>query len=347
MPEQVDAASMPLVTVVAVVRDEEPYLEAMVRSILGQDYPHPLHMVLAVGPSQDRTREIADKLAVETGRVTVVDNPTGSKPLGLNAGLARMPEGHSIFVRVDGHTVAEPTYVRRAVEALQAAGADGVGGRMVPVGNTPVQKAVARAMVHPAGLGAASFHTGGSAGPADTVYLGTFRREALERVGGYSPVYVRAQDWELCLRLRNSGSLLWFDPSLVVEYKPRRTLGAVATQFWRTGMWRREVVRRNPGTANLRYLAPPTVAIVLAVSVLVAVVAAVLGAVPVALVALVPPVAYTLGVLAASAHAATRSPRLDVRSALVLPVTLMTMHMAWGAGFLRGLTERVREDDGV
>lgn len=347
MPERVEAASMPLVTVVAVVRDEEPYLEAMVRSILGQDYPHPLHMVLAVGPSRDRTREIADKLAAETGRVTVVDNPTGSKPLGLNAGLERMPEGHSIFVRVDGHTVAEPSYVRRAVEALQAAGADGVGGRMLPVGDTPVQKAVARAMSHPAGLGAASFHTGGSAGPAETVYLGTFRREALERVGGYSPLYVRAQDWELCLRLRNSGSLLWFDPSLVVEYKPRRSLGAVATQFWRTGMWRREVVRRNPGTASMRYLAPPTAVLVLAVSVLVAVAGAVTGLVPLLVAGLVPPLAYLLGVVGASVHAATRHPRLDLSSALRLPATIVTMHMSWGAGFLRGLTERVRVDDGV
>jgi succinoglycan biosynthesis protein ExoA len=338
---------MPLVTVVAVVRDEEPYLEAMVRSILGQDYPHPLHMVLAVGPSKDRTREIADKLAIETGRVTVVDNPTGSKPIGLNAGLERMPEGHSIFVRVDGHTVAEPTYVRRAVDALQAAGADGVGGQMLPVGDTPVQKAAARAMIHPAGLGAASFHTGGSAGPAETVYLGTFRREALERVGGYSPVYVRAQDWELCLRLRNSGSLLWFDPSLVVEYKPRRTLGALATQFWRTGMWRREVVRRNPGTANLRYLAPPTAVLVLTMSIVLAVLGAVTGRLPMTLIGLVAPATYLLGVLAVSVHAATRRPRLDVRSALALPITLITMHMAWGAGFLRGLTERVRVDDGV
>jgi glycosyltransferase involved in cell wall biosynthesis len=338
---------MPLVTVVAVVRDEEPYLDAMVRSVLGQDYPHPLHMVLAVGPSKDRTREIADKLAIETGRVTVVDNPTGSKPLGLNAGLQRMPEGHSIFVRVDGHTVVEPTYVRRAVEALQAAGADGVGGQMLPVGDTPVQKAVARAMIHPAGLGAASFHTGGSAGPAETVYLGTFRREALERVGGYSPVYVRAQDWELCLRLRNSGSLLWFDPSLVVEYKPRRTLGAIATQFWRTGMWRREVVRRNPGTANLRYLAPPTAVLALSLSIVLAVTGAVGGWLPMTLIGLVAPAAYLLGVLAASAHAAALRPRLDLRSAVTLPVTLITMHMAWGAGFLRGLTERVRTDDGI
>lgn len=344
---ELDVSShLPRATVVAVVRDEELYLEAMVRSVLEQDYPHPLHLVLAVGPSKDRTREIADKLAVETGRVTVVENPTGSKPLGLNSGLELMPDGHSIFVRVDGHTVVEPTYVRRAVGALLSSGADGVGGQMLPVGDMPTQRAVARAMSHPAGLGTASFHTGGEAGPAETVYLGTFRREALARVGGYSPVYVRAQDWELCLRLRESGSLLWFDPTLVVDYKPRRTLREVAKQFWRTGMWRREVIRNNPSTASLRYLAPPTAVVVLGVSVLAAVAGAIAGAAGLVVVGLVPPVAYVLGLCVASAHAATRHPRLDLASAVRLPATIAVMHMAWGAGFLRGLTERVRVDDG-
>jgi succinoglycan biosynthesis protein ExoA len=79
----------------------------------------------------------------------------------------------------------------------------------------------------------------------------------------------------------------------------------------------------------------------------VAIAGAVAGSLPVTVVGLVPPAAYLLGVLAASAHAATRRPRLDLRSALALPATLVTMHMAWGAGFLRGLTERVRVDDGV
>jgi hypothetical protein len=57
-------------------------------------------------------------------------------------------------------------------------------------------------------------------------------------------------------------------------------------------------------------------------------------------------VAYLLGVCVASVHAATRHPRLDVASAVRLPATIAVMHMAWGAGFLRGLTDRVRVDDG-
>ena len=44
------------------------------------------------------------------------------------------------------------------------------------------------------GVGNARFHTGGQEGPAETVYLGVFRRTALERVGGYDPHFARAQD---------------------------------------------------------------------------------------------------------------------------------------------------------
>ena len=49
-------------------------------------------------------------------------------------------------------------------------------------------------MTSPAGVGSARFHTGGRAGPADSVYLGVYRRAALERVGGYDEGYLRAED---------------------------------------------------------------------------------------------------------------------------------------------------------
>ena len=52
----------------------------------------------------------------------------------------------------------------------------------------------------------------GTAGPADTVYLGVFRREWLTRLGGYDDRFVRAQDWELNHRIRAAGGLVWFSP---------------------------------------------------------------------------------------------------------------------------------------
>ncbi|WP_407316924.1 glycosyltransferase family 2 protein [Isoptericola halotolerans] len=335
------------VRVVACVRDEEAYLADAVRSVLAQDHAGGLHLVLAVGPSHDDTAGIAARLA-EDDRVTVVDNPTGSRSIGLNLAMEHEEDGtpgdHAVVVRVDGHTELPPDYVRRCVELLRTTGAVGVGGMMTPVGDGAVQEAAARAMSHPAGIGAVSFHTGGRPGETETVYLGAFRRDAVRAVGGYDPTLFRAEDWELCLRLRRAGGLLWFDPSLVVEYRPRRTLRAVAKQFWRTGMWRREVVRRDPSTASPRYLAPPALVLVLALAVLLTVCGLLVASPFVVGAGLSLPVAYVVGVLAAAAHAAARRPVLRARAALVLPVVLVVMHVCWGAGFVRGLTARAAAD---
>ncbi|WP_240930595.1 glycosyltransferase family 2 protein [Isoptericola sp. BMS4] len=344
------------VFVVACVRDEEAYLAEAVASVLAQDYTGPLRLVLAVGPSHDGTARVAERLAAADERVVVVDNPTGSRSIGLNLAIERTgalrdgapgvagPAGEDVLLRVDGHTVLPADYVRRCVATLERTGAVAVGGLMHPVGTTPVQRAVARAMSHPAGIGAASFHVGGKAGPSETVYLGAFRRGAVEAVGGYDPSLVRAEDWELCLRLRRAGGLLWFDPALVVTYRPRRTLRAVAKQFWRTGMWRREVIRRDRTTASARYLAPPALVLGLGASAA-AVAAGLLVALPaLALLGAVVPLLYGLGVLAATAHAAVRRPALAPGEALVLPVVIVVMHLAWGAGFVRGLTARAVAD---
>ena len=76
---------------------------------------------------------------------------------------------------------------------------------------------------------------------------------------------LRAQDWELNYRLRQSGRLVWFSPELRVTYRPRSTLKALIKQMYDTGKWRREVVRRHPDTASVRYLAPPAAVVAIGV----------------------------------------------------------------------------------
>ncbi len=143
------------------------------------------------------------------------------------------------------------------MRTLLETGAADVGGVMAAEGITPFQQAVAWAMTSPAGMGAAANHTGGDAGPVDTVYLGVYRREAIEQVGGYDETMLIAEDWELNYRIRAAGHLIWFTPELRVTYRPRANLGALAKQHFRYGRWRRVVARRYPETVNPRYLAAP------------------------------------------------------------------------------------------
>lgn len=309
------------VAVVMPVLNEEQHLAESVAAITAQDYPGPLQIALALGPSTDRTDEVAASLQVADPRIVIVSNPTGKTPAGLNAALAATT--YPIVVRVDGHALLPPHYIRTAVEALERTGADNVGGIMAAEGTTDFEKAVACAMRSPLGVGAASFHTGGEEGEALTVYLGAFRRQAIEKVGGYDEAYVRAQDWEMNHRIRENGGLIWFTPAMEVTYRPRSSVKALAKQYFQYGTWRREIVRQHEGTTSLRYLAPPVTVGVIGAGLLAALAGKRWG--------LLPAAGYLAGAsLGGLVISRGQSPAVRAR----VPLVLTTMHMSWGTGFL-------------
>ncbi|MFF5258683.1 glycosyltransferase family 2 protein [Actinomadura viridis] len=319
-PATVDR-TWPAVSVVMPVLNEERHLTDAVRRILLQEYPGELELVLAIGPSRDRTEEIANRLAAEDPRIVVVPNPTGRTPQGLN--IAIKASQYSIIVRVDGHSLLPVDYVRAAVETMEETGADNVGGIMAAEGITAFEQAVARAMTSKIGVGNARFHTGGEAGEVETVYLGTFRRSALDRVGGYDETFVRAQDWEMNHRIRQSGGKIYFTPRMRVTYRPRPNLRALAKQYYHTGRWRRVVGREHQGTLNLRYLAPPLAVVAIAAGV----VAGAFGFWPGWLL----PGGYAAAIVAgALVEGRGLSPAAWIR----LPLVFATMHLSWGVGFL-------------
>jgi succinoglycan biosynthesis protein ExoA len=313
----------PRVGVVMPILNEECHLREAVEAVLGQSYEGAVELVLALGPSRDRTDQIARAIAAEDNRVTTVANASGRTPDALNAALAALSDAVEIVVRVDGHGVLDRDYVRTAYELLEETGAANVGGLMDAEGVTSFERAAAAAMTSRLGVGSARFHTGGEPGPADTVYLGAFRREWLTRMGGYDPRFVRAQDWELNHRIREAGGMVWFSPMLRVSYRPRRTLGALARQYRDYGRWRRVVARTHPGTMSARYLAPPVALVGFAVGLAGGFLWAPLWAVPAAYLT-----ATTVGGLT------VRDPRLRLIDRLWMPVVLPTMHFAWGWGFL-------------
>jgi succinoglycan biosynthesis protein ExoA len=309
------------VAVVIPARNSAATLESAVRSALVQDWAG-LGVVIAVGPSTDGTRAVADRLAGADPRVRVVDNPSGSTGAGLNAAIATS-QGE-VVVRLDAHAELPAGYVRRAVQLLHETGAANVGGVQQAVGHTAFEQAVAAAMTSKLGTGDAKFHYGGTPGPVDTVYLGVFRREVLERLGGFDASLLRNQDYELNYRIRQDGEVVWFDPSLQVSYRPRSSPRALARQYFDYGRWKREVVRRHPRSLKLRQAIPP-LALVANVAGLV------LGLRDRR--ALMIPGAYAAVVLAVSAQLGRRLP---LRSAAWLPVTFPVMHGAWGVGFFVG-----------
>lgn len=312
------------------VLNEEDYLVAAVQAILDQNYPGDMTIALAVGPSKDRTLQVAEDLATHDPRIVVVANPTGRTPDGLNAAIAATAQ--DIVVRVDAHCELSAGYIENAIDTLNRTGADNVGGVMAAIGRTPFEQSVAAAMRSPLGVGVASFHTGGQEGPADTVYLGVFRRSALQRVGGYDPHFTRAQDWEMNFRIRQSGGTVWFNPALQVTYRPRPSIRKLAKQYFEYGMWRREVMRTHPetisGKSALRYFAPPLAVIGTIVGVL-------LGLSGKSWAYVLPAGYLTIEVIAALSLM-----RAAKRGWFYVPLVLLTMHWSWGTGFIVSRSKR-------
>ncbi len=311
---------LPRVSVIMPVLNEERHLADSVRMVLQQAYEGPIEVVLAIGPSRDATEAVAAGLAEQDPRVRTVPNPTGRTPDALNAAIGAA--SGEVIARVDAHAEIPRDYLATAVAALEETGADNVGGIMDAKGVTPLERAIACAMKSPLGVGGARFHTGGGAGESDTVYLGVFRRSALERVGGYDPHFARAQDWEMNHRIRATGGRVWFTPDLVVTYRPRSTLRKLADQYFNYGRWRRVVARQHPGTASARYLAPPAMVVG-------TVAASALGLAwrPAWLV----PAGYAAAV-GAGGWLISRTEPAEVRARV--PLAIATMHWSWGVGFL-------------
>lgn len=309
----------PAVSVILPVLNEEAHLAASIQSILSQNYQGAFEVILALGPSSDRTDEIAKALATQDARVKLVSNPTGKTAAGLNLAIAK--SNNPVIVRVDAHAEIPNNYLTLAVEILRETGAVNVGGVMAAEGITKFEIAVARAMRSPLGVGASRFHTGGKAGEVDTVYLGSFRREAITQAGGFDERFTRAQDWELNHRLRKNGGLIYFDPRLQVTYRPRPNLRKLAKQYFQYGTWRRVVSRSHSGTINLRYLAPPVTLIGTAFSLFSGFLLHPILYIPAAI--------YGLFV-AISSLILGRS----ISERLYLLAIIPTMHFSWGAGFI-------------
>lgn len=309
------------VSVIIPARDAGATLESAVQSALGQRTSVPLEVVIAIGPADETTRRVAERLAGTNHRVRLIDNPSGTTPAALNAAIAASTG--EVVVRLDAHAQLPPDYVAMVTEGLQATGAANVGGRQVPTAEGGFAAAVAAAMRSPLGSGGATYRSGRTAGPVETVYLGAFRREALTEVGGFDERLLRNQDYELNHRLRKAGWQVWFDPRLAVTYHPRGSVSALARQYRDYGRYKRLVMSEHPSSIRVRQLVP----VLMVVGVVASTVTGVVARAP-ALPAIVGG-GYLLAIVSGGVVADRRRP-------LAVAVALATMHWSWAVGFLQG-----------
>lgn len=320
---------LPFVSVVMPVRDEAGFIERSLGAVLAQDYPAGrMEVIVADGMSRDSTRDLVRAAADRDPRVRLVDNPGRIAPTGLNAALAQARG--QVLVRVDGHCEIAPDYVSRCVAHLSGGEADGVGGPLETIGETPVAQVIALAMSSGFGVGGAAFRTRkGWTGLVDTVAFPAYTRAAADLAGPYDEELVRNQDDEYNYRLRERGARLLLAADVRARYFSRGTVKSLFRQYFQYGFWKVRVLQKHPRQMSLRQFIPPIFSASLVMGGLAAPFSAwarfglvCIGA------------AYSIANLGASLLTGRGGPFPQV---LLLPIVYATLHVSYGFGFLAGL----------
>lgn len=261
------AGSLPFVSVVMPVYNEERFIAHTLATVFEQDYPlDRFEVIVADGMSSDRTRQILNSFQESHANLRVIDNPGRIVSSGLNRAVdcAR----GELIIRLDGHNVYATDFIRRVVKLSQDTGADNAGGVLVPTGNGYVGESIAAAYHSPLGIGGAQrghFRVD-EIRQVDTVHGGCWRRERLIAVGKFDEEMVRNQDDELSFRIRKSGGIIVQSTAIRIQYWVRDSYRKLFWQFAQYGYWKVKVVRRHPRQASLRHFIPALFLVSLAVA---------------------------------------------------------------------------------
>lgn len=329
-------SEQPFVTVIMPVRNEADFIARSLGAVLTQDYPpERMEIIIADGMSTDGTRAEIARLAAQHPHIPirVIDNPRQIVPTGMN--LAYKQAKGEIIVRVDGHCEIAPNYLSECVAHLLSDAADGVGGPIETVGQTPFSQSIALAMSSTFGVGGSAFRTvKDKALYTDTVAFPAYRRAVMERAGGYDEQLTRNQDDEYNYRLRGLGFRLLLTPKIRSRYFSRATLRRVWRQYYQYGFYKVRVLQKHPRQMSLRQFVPPFFVAALMLGGLLALISPFFLALWLLLM-----IAYAAANIGASAllaaqHGWQHLPRL--------PFIFAALHLSYGLGFWHGMIHFAR-----
>lgn len=323
------------VSVIIPCYNEEKTIEQLLEAIVEQTFPHRnLEVIIADGMSTDRTRQ---KIAIFQDAhpdltIRLVDNTRRNIPAALNSAL-RAATGDTI-VRLDAHSEPAPDYIERCLEDLESGKGEIVGGIWMirPGGPGWVARSIAAAAAHPIGVGDALYRYTTRAGWVDTVPFGAFRRDLIERVGSFDEKLLSNEDYEFNTRVRQNGGKIWLNPAIRSVYFARSSLAALASQYWRYGFWKFQMLRCYPATLRWRQALPPLFVFSLVFLLLLSVFWK-FGWLLLAVEVLI-----YIGILAVGSIPSARHQQ-DWRLVIGIPLAIGSMHAAWGAGFLGSMVK--------
>lgn len=321
----------PVVSFLVPLRNEEKTLRQCLDSLLQLDYPpEKVEIVLAIGPSIDATRTIAEEYARAHSCIKIVENPTGNTAIGRN--LCIEHSTGEMLMNYSGHVVAESNLLKVLVEKLLSQPEDVVAvgcSNLTPNEQGFVAQASGAAFL--SYLGGKSFFSQNAVYPTekftDHISFALYRRKPVEQTGKFDPEFWCGQDYELDIRLRDAGYKILYTPQTKVLHFKRPSMKSLWRQMYRYGIARAKMVKKHPKTLRFFHLIGP--AFILGALLLIILTAVHL--IPIWVIPLLI-IAYVL-LSFISVLQIMRKPTVVIAS----PIFFLLIHVGYGLGFMRGI----------
>jgi len=214
-----DQVTWPRVSVVVCAYNAGDTIDDCLRSLQALTYPD-FEVVVIDDGSRDATAAITRRYPA----VRLVSIPNGGLAAARNVGIAHATG--EIVAYTDADVRVDPDWLTYLVQPMLQGTMAGSGGpNIAPPDDAWIAQAVARAPGGPTHVlldDRIAEHVPGC--------NMAFRKSALEAIGGFNPVYLRAgDDVDICWRLQARGDTIGFAPSALVWHHHRATVKG----YWR------------------------------------------------------------------------------------------------------------------
>lgn len=242
------------VLVVIPCLNEEAHLPGLLASLLADSPDYTI--VVADGGSTDRSRAIVEERAGMHRNLHLLPNPARIQGAGVNLAVRRFGAGHRWLVRVDAHCGYPRNYAAGLIATARERDATSVVVSMVTVADGCFQQAAAAAQNSVLGNGGSSHRRVTEGKFVDHGHHALFDLELYCQVGGYDESFSHNEDAELDQRLLAAGGRIWLEPSLALQYWPRKAAGPLFRQYRGYGRGRAMNLMRHAAPIKLRQAIP-------------------------------------------------------------------------------------------
>lgn len=200
--------AQPLVSVVIPVYNMEAFLPETLRSVLASQYPR-IEVIIVNDGSSDGSFRVAEGFAASDRRVKVISQSNSGVCRARNTGIG-LAQGEYILP-VDADNTIEPTFIARAVEAIESR----PGIKVVAPRADFFGERTGEWRLPPFNL-----HLLARKNIMDTCAL--YRRAEWERVGGYCEEIIAREDWEFWIAVLKDGGDVVRLPGIELHYRIRQ-----------------------------------------------------------------------------------------------------------------------------